>query len=223
MHATERKPRKARQTPRTAPPSTKATAPLPSTKPLDRDAIEMIFEKKRSERRAAIDELVAEAKAKGRPSERIVAAIIYDSEKAPMSTNRKQLSEIGIEVPPPEALADDDISTALKTLIDGLAMLGIFLTGTDHLDDRGLYTQLAEKVIEEEIRDVPPNQDMSEFIDMSACVPPGAQEDGADEQDDDGGIKPKWKKVADRDRTLPRPDRGGIDRGIDQSTSHGAA
>jgi hypothetical protein len=209
MHATERKPRKARQTPRTAP---------PSTKPLDRDAIEMVFEKKRSERRAAIDELVAEAKAKGRPSERIVAAIIYDSEKAPMSTNRKQLSEIGIEVPPPEALSDEDITTALKTLIDGLALLGIYLTGTDHLDDRGLYTQLT-KVIEEEIRDVPPNQDMSEFIDMSACVPPGAQEDGADEQDDDGAIKPKWKKVADRDRTLPRPDRGGIDRGI----NHGAA
>jgi hypothetical protein len=217
MHATERKPRKARQTPRTAPPSTKPAAPLPGTKPLDRDAIEMVFEKKRSERRAAIDELVAEAKAKGRPSERIVAAIIYDSEKAPMSTNRKQLAEIGIEVPPPEALADEDITTALKTLIDGLAMLGIFLTGTDHLDDRGLYTQLA-KVIEEQIRDVPPNQDMSEFIDMSACVPSGAQEDGADEQDDDGGIKPKWKKVADRDRTLPRPDRG-IDRGI----NHGAA
>ena len=213
MHATERKPRKARQTPRTAPPSTKPASPttarpLPSTKPLDRDAIEMVFEKKRSERRAAIDELVAEAKAKGRPSERIVAAIIYDSEKAPMSTNRKQLAEIGIEVPPPEALSDEDISTALKTLIDGLAMLGIFLTGTDHLDDRGLYTQLATKVIEEEIRDVPPNQDMSEFIDMSACVPSGAQEDGADEQQDDDGIRPKWKKVADRDRTLPRPDRG---------------
>ena len=220
MHATERKPRKARQTPRTAPPSTKpATATqLPGTKPLDRDAIEMIFEKKRSERRAAIDELVAEAKAKGRPSERIVAAIIFDSE-APISTNRRQLSEIGIEVPPPEALADEDISTALKTLIDGLALLGIFLTGTDHLDDRGLYTQLATKVIEEQIRDVPPNADMSEFIDMSACLPSGAQEDGADEQDDDGGIKPKWKKVADRDRTLPRPDRGGIDRGI----NHGAA
>ena len=218
MHATERKPRKARQTPRTAPPSTKPTspataAPLPGAKPLDRDAIEMVFEKKRSERRAAIDELVAEAKAKGRPSERIVAAIIYDSEKAPRSTNRNQLSEIGIEVPPPETLADEDITTALKTLIDGLAMLGIFLTGTDHLDDRRLYTQLATKVIEEEIRDVPPNQDMSEFIDMSACVPSGAQEDGVDEQQhDDDGIKPKWKKVADRDRTLPRPERG-INRG----------
>ena len=191
----------------------KPLTPLPSTKPLDRDAIEMVFEKKRSERRAAIDELVAEAKAKGRPSERIVAAIIYDSEKAPMSTNRKQLSEIGIEVPPPEALSDEDISTALKTLIDGLAMLGIYLTGTDHLDDRGLYTQLATKVIEEQIRDVPPNADMSEFIDMSACVPSGAQEDGVDEQQhDDDGIKPKWKKVADRDRTLPRPERG-INRG----------
>jgi ferritin-like protein len=220
MHATERKPRKARQTPRTAPPSTKPATPLPSTKPLGRDAIEMVFEKKRSERRAAIDELVAEAKAKGRPSERIVAAIIYDSEKAPMSTNRKQLSEIGIEVPPPEALADEDITTALKTLIDGLAMLGIFLTGTDHLDDRRLYTQLATKVIEEEIRDVPPNADMSEFIDLSACVPPGVQEDGADEQQaDDDGIKPKWKKIADRDRTLPRPERGGIDRGIDRGAA----
>ena len=189
-------------------------------KPLTPDEIGMIFEKKRSERRAAIEALVAKAKEEGRPSERIVAAIVYDSEHAPWTTNRKQLSEIGIEVPPPEALSDEDISVALRQLIDGLALLGIYLTGTDHLGDRDLYTQLATKVIEEQVRDVPPNQDMSEFIDMSACVPSGAQEDGADEpQDDDGGIKPKWKKVADRDRTLPRPDRGGIDRGI----NHGAA
>jgi hypothetical protein len=61
---------------------------------------------------------------------------------------------------------------------------------------------------------------MSEFIDLSACVPPGVQEDGADEQQaDDDGIKPKWKKIADRDRTLPRPERGGIDRGIDRGAA----
>ena len=183
-------------------------------KPLTPDEIGMIFEKKRSERRAAIEALVAKAKEEGRPSERIVAAIVYDSEHAPWTTNRKQLSEIGIEVPPPEALSDEDISVALRQLIDGLALLGIYLTGTDHLGDRDLYTQLATKVIEEQVRDVPPNQDMSEFIDMSACVPSGAQENGADEphDDDDDVIKPKWKKVADRDRTLPRPERG-INRG----------
>jgi hypothetical protein len=183
-------------------------------KPLTPDEIEMVFEKKRSERRAAIEALVAKAKEEGRPSERIVAAIVYDSEHAPWTTNRKQLSEIGIEVPPPEALSDEDISVALRQLIDGLALLGIYLTGTDHLGDRDLYTQLATKVIEEQVRDVPPNQDMSEFIDMSACVPSGAQENGADEphDDDDDVIKPKWKKVADRDRTLPRPERG-INRG----------
>lgn len=185
-------------------------------KPLTPDEIGMIFEKKRSERRAAIEALVAKAKEEGRPSERIVAAIVYDSEHAPWTTNRKQLSEIGIEVPPPEALSDEDIALALKMLIDGLALLGIYLSGTDHLGDRDLYTQLSTKVIEEAVRDVPPNQDMSEFIDMSACVPSGAQEDGVDEQqdDDDDGIKPKWKKVADRDRTLPRPERG---------INHGAA
>jgi len=175
-------------------------------KPLTPDEIGMIFEKKRSERRAAIEALVAKAKEEGRPSERIVAAIVYDSEHAPWTTNRKQLSEIGIEVPPPEALSDEDISVALKMLIEGLALLGIYLSGTDHLNDRDLYTQLATKVIVEQVRDVPPNQDMSEFIDMSAVRPSGCV-DGDDT--DDAPLK-DFPKVSDRDATLPRPDRGAM-------------
>jgi hypothetical protein len=177
-------------------------------KPLTPDEIGMIFEKKRSERRAAIEALVAKAKEEGRPSERIVAAIVYDSEHAPWTTNRKQLSEIGIEVPPPEALSDEDIALALKMLIDGLALLGIYLSGTDHLGDRDLYTQLSTKVIEEATRDVPPNQDMSEFIDMSAVRPSGCV-DGDGDDTDDAPLK-DFPKVSDRDATLPRPDRGAM-------------
>ena len=177
-------------------------------KPLTPDEIGMIFEKKRSERRAAIEALVAKAKEEGRPSERIVAAIVYDSEHAPWTTNRKQLSEIGIEVPPPEALSDEDIALALKMLIEGLALLGIFLSQTDHLSDRDLYTQLATKVIEEAVRDVPPNDDMSEFIDMSAVRPSGRVDGDGDDTDD---APPKeFPKVSGRDATLPRPDRGAM-------------
>jgi hypothetical protein len=177
-------------------------------KPLTPDEIEMVFEKKRSERRAAIEALVAKAKEKGRPSERIVAAIVYDSEHARWTTNCKQLLEIGIEVPPPEALSDEDISVALKMLIDGLALLGIYLSQTDHLGDRDLYTQLATKVIEEAVRDVPPNDDMSEFIDMSAVRPSGRVDGDGDDTDD---APPKdFPKVSDRDATLPRPDRGAM-------------
>jgi hypothetical protein len=182
-------------------------------KPLTPDEIEMVFEKKRSERRAAIEALVAKAKEEGRPSERIVATIVYDSEHAPWTTNRKQLSEIGIEVPPPEALSDEDISVALRQLIDGLALLGIYLSGTDHLDDRGLYTQLATKVIEDATRDVPPNADMSEFIDMSAVRPSSiggeGDRDGDGDDTDDAPLK-DFPKVSDRDASLPRPGRGAM-------------
>jgi hypothetical protein len=179
-------------------------------KPLTPDEIGMIFEKKRSERRAAIEALVAKAKEEGRPSERIVAAIVYDSEHAPWTTNRKQLSEIGIEVPPPEALSDEDISVALKMLIEGLALLGIYLSGTDHLGDRDLYTQLATSVILEQVRDVGPDADVSEFIDMSAVRPSGCVDvDGDGDDTDDAPLK-DFPKVSDRDATLPRPDRGAM-------------
>ena len=47
----------------------------------------------------------------------------------------------------------------------------MFLSGTDHLGDRTLLNMLCTRIIEEQVRDVPPSRDMSEFVDLTACRP----------------------------------------------------
>jgi hypothetical protein len=150
-----------------------------------------VIEKKRSKRTAMIDELVAEEKAKGRPAERIVAAIIYDAEKAPRSTNRKQLAELGVELPKDATcLTNEEVHLFLWRVINGLALLGIYLVGTNHLSDRNLLGLLLTSIIDEQIRDIPPNPDVSEFIDLTPCKT--SSEDLA---------------VSFRDSLTPRPNR----------------
>ncbi|MBI1302639.1 MAG: hypothetical protein GC172_02470 [Phycisphaera sp.] len=195
------------------------------------------FDAKRQIREAKIAELVAEAQRDGRSSERIIAAIFYDSEHAPHSTNRRQLAEIGVDSPSPHApeLGERESHEALWRIIYGLAFLGIFLSTTDHLDDRALLRILAGRILDESIRDVPPSADMSEFIDLGPCrpdqaivcdgataTPAGMKPDGldgpfehADHGDDDEesllsrAREPDdgWPRVVDRDRFLPRPRR----------------
>lgn len=140
----------------------------------DRRIAEMLG-RKREARERAIAQLQAELRSRGMPAERIVAAIMYDGEHAPKSTNRAQLGLMGVEVPRTldaiAALGADDCARELWRVIYGLACLGIFLIGTDHLDDRRLLTFLAVRVLEEEIHDVPPIEEMSEFIDLGAVSP----------------------------------------------------
>lgn len=140
---------------------------------MDASAMQAHFDAKRRAREARIAELVAEAERNGRPSERIIAAIMHDSEHAPHSTNRRQLAEIGVACPPPGAveLGATETHEALWRVIYGLAFLGIFLSSTDHLDDRSLLRILASRILDESIRDVPPSADMSEFIDLGPCRP----------------------------------------------------
>lgn len=202
--------------------------PLDAHRPaLDAASVEEVLARKRASRERRIAEIVAEAQAAGRPSERIVAAIIHDSEQAPYSTNRRQLREIGVECPGPDlrGLAEAEIHAALWRTIYGLAFLGIYLCGTDHLDDRAMLGILCARILEEEIRDVPPSRDMSEFIDLSPCrglTPCGPDRpdglegpfDGGDDDDSDGdpldpiGVGPR--PVVERDALLPRPRRDAM-------------
>jgi hypothetical protein len=144
---------------------------------LDDRRIAELLGRKREARACAIAQLQAELRSRGMPAERIVAAIMYDGEHAPKSTNRAQLGLMGVDVPrSPDAIAAldaDDCARELWRVIYGLACLGIFLIGTDHLDDRRLLTFLAVRVLEEEIHDVPPIEEMSEFIDLGAVSPAG--------------------------------------------------
>lgn len=187
----------------------------------DEAKVQSVFAQKRAAREERIAALVADAVKAGKPAERIVAAIVHDSEHAPHSTNRRQLAEIGVACPPPGpiALSDADATAALWRVVYGLAHLGIFLTGTDHLDDRALLRILCSRILEEEIRDVPPSRDMSEFVDLTPCradLPDGLEGpfddngDDLDEVDDPVGPGRRPRRAVGRDALLPRPRRDAM-------------
>jgi hypothetical protein len=196
-----------------APSVVPADAPDPAEHPAGKSDAEIreLLASKSRRREDGIRRVLEEGKAKGQDIERFVAAITYDSELAPKTTNRRQLLELGITVPSPDSLPKDDAEArrALWTIVYGLARLGIFLTGTDALDDRTLLARLTGRVLLDEVADIPPSADMSEFIDMS--VPDGLTGpfEASLEADDDADdpLHEQSDGPYDRDRILPRPDR----------------
>ena len=205
--------------------------PRPGDHPAGRSDAEIreLFVRKSRQREEGIQRLIELERADGKAIERFVAAIRYDSELATRTTNRRQLLELGIHVPAPDALPNspDEVRHVLWTIIFGLARLGIFLTGTDAFDDRGLLSKLCGRVLVDEVSDIPPSADLSEFIDLAPAAEPdpdgltGPFEFEPDADDVDGGdglgrADPgkaragdgTLPKAQDRDRFLPRPDRG---------------
>jgi hypothetical protein len=114
--------------------------------------------------------------------ERFQAAIEVDS-SAPTTTNWEQLVLLGI----------DPNTAPLYDIIHGLSLWGVFLLSTNHLPDEVLRAHIVSKVLRDPITMIPPNDDMSEFIDMS-CSRTATDTD-----------------VADRDAHLPRPKNGIAD------------
>lgn len=188
-------------------------APDPAAHPAGRPdgEIRALFAAKAKHREEGIRRVIEDARAKGQAIERFVAAISYDTELAPRTTNRRQLLELGIEVPPVQEIPADDaaVHRMLWTIVYGLARLGIFLTGTDALDDRTLLERLCGRILVDDVSDIPPSADMSEFIDLG--IPDGLTGpfEAADDPDDESAELPHAEPRAkvDRDRLLPRPDR----------------
>jgi hypothetical protein len=141
-------------------------------------------------------------------------------EKAPWTTNFKQLEESGMQLPAPETLDDEQLTLKLGELIQRLALLRVFLEETDHLSDRELYTLLWSDMLREETKAVTLDED-------SAChmSPLG----GCSEEDIHLYLKyyadERWRRnwqeeypqetlpehedpPYDRDRFLPQPDYG---------------
>jgi hypothetical protein len=133
---------------------------------------EQTQERKRRDRDEAIERLRDEATKRGQLGDKAFWAMVYDFEHAPVTTNRKQLAEIGIELPPGKELADDELVLKLQEVIEGLATLRIYLVHTDHLSDRQLYDCLEQSVLDEEVRDLPALDSAQEFIDLSISAPP---------------------------------------------------
>ncbi|MCE9619138.1 MAG: hypothetical protein K8R92_04445 [Planctomycetes bacterium] len=138
------------------------------------------------QREQAIDRLVADAAQRGDCTDRFYWMLVYDLEMAPMTSNLKQLTDLGIAVAPPEELDDRALQAKLWEVVETLGDLGVYLLHTDSLSDRELYARLVHEILVEPVRDLPPTDGVSEFIDLCA------------------GREPEAAKV-DRDRFLPKP------------------
>lgn len=190
---------------------------------LDEETIARLLERKRQARGRAIAELHRRGAEDGGPDDAGFWALVHDLEQAPITTNLEQLEEIGIELPDARIVADEELAHWLARTIKGLAILGVYLLRTGHLDDRALYELLKDRILREKVRDVPPDCGSREWIDLGGG---GDRETWlawyADDEERraaraEGEIVPRRRGLAsERDRWLPRPP---TDRGLDGSRS----
>jgi hypothetical protein len=137
-------------------------------------------------------------------------------ETAPWTTNFQQLVEAGVELPEPEALADAALGAKLWEVIDRLAAIRVFLSDTDHLSDRELYTALWHEVLREETRAIGDDPAAAYHVSL---VGTGSDEDNrayltyyADDADREHWrasfpgeeLPPRKEPPFDRDRLLPQ-------------------
>jgi hypothetical protein len=98
--------------------------------------------------------------------------IAYES--APWTTNYQQLEEAGVAFPDPESMSDETLTERLFEVIDALARMRVFLTSTNHLSDRELYTQLWTDVLREDTPAMPFDEFSAWHVDL---IGSGSEED----------------------------------------------
>jgi hypothetical protein len=82
---------------------------------------------------------------------------VVEFETAPSTTHFQQLTDVGLELPDPDAvnLDDERLSATSWTMIAALAALHVFISQTNHLSDRELYTLLWHEVLRDEVPMLP--------------------------------------------------------------------
>jgi hypothetical protein len=91
---------------------------------------------------------------------RMIAAMKYDFGVAPRTTNRTQLKEMGIDI---GVAPSHDLT---QQAIDALAKIGVFFVGTENVP-KDVFIRVFQKIINDEVVDLPYNPDCTEFIDVS--------------------------------------------------------
>lgn len=154
------------------------------------DALARVRERQSARRAERIRQLMEEALRSGQTADEAYWSLVYDLELAPITTNRAQLSELGVEVPDPATLSDAEVSQHLSRVIHALADLQTYLLNTDHLSDRELLERLVRTILDEPVREICQGSGGREFIDLAG----GGK-----------GAAVGSPRCVDRDRHLPRP------------------
>jgi len=76
-------------------------------------------------------------------------------ERAPLRTIHQKLKVEGIPMPPASELSDDELHARLWQIIEFLATQKTYLSDTDHLSERELYTHLRDESFREASPDFP--------------------------------------------------------------------
>ena len=89
-------------------------------------------------------------------AERDVFDFLDAFENGPQTTHKAELEKHAVSLPDPASLSDEELTCKLWEVIYALADLSVFLSSTDHLNDRELYTVLVTDVLLEDTVAVPP-------------------------------------------------------------------
>jgi len=126
-------------------------------------------------------------------------------ESAEETTHFRQLEEQGITLPPPEKMTDEELSEKLWDIIHALARINVFLSNTDHWNDRELYEKLWNDTLHEITMDLPPNSGWTHHIDFLST--------GSDEDNEqylryyaDNEYREQWHKDFPEDVIPPHVD-----------------
>jgi len=139
-------------------------------------------------------------------------------EQAKWCQSFQVLVESGISLPPSSGLSEPELNAKLWEVINALALMGVYLEHTDHLNDRELYILLLDDILLEEMVFQSGEMNLACHIDL---IGSGSDEDNyiylkyyADEDDrilwikefPDEPVPSRERLPFDRDCQLPKPD-----------------